>query len=261
MPFYLKEDGSVEFVADVHKGDRFRLGYGDPELILHNSESIQKEMHRFEPQAIFIYSCICRRFLMQDDINLEFLPFDSMADTVGFFTTGEFNSSSGKIRLLNSTTVVVGMREGPHRQTQCDGNPAALTDAFQPLSVDPYSDKHTRIISKLLHFINALSSELEQANDELTLLSEIDKLTQISNRRKLDNILAKEIFKNGLYKTVFSVILFDVDHFKEENDIHGHISGDTILVELTGLLKEKVRKTGHIRALGRRRISADPPDG
>ena len=243
VPFFLREDGSVEFVADVHKGDKFRLGYGDPELILRNSESIQREMHQFQPQAIFIYSCICRRFLMQDDINLEFLPFDSITDTVGFFTTGEFSSSNGKIRLLNSTTVVVGMREGAQRHTQCNGNPAALTDAFQPMSIDPYSDKHTRIISQLLHFINALSSELEQANDELTLLSEIDKLTQISNRLKLDNILTKEIFKNGLNKTVFSVILFDVDHFKEENDIHGHISGDTILVELTGLLKPKVRKT------------------
>jgi diguanylate cyclase (GGDEF)-like protein len=241
VPFFKGDNGSIIFTADVNNGEKFRIGYGDPQLIVKNAESLQKELHRFSPDVIFIYSCICRRFLMQGDVNLEIHPLEAIADTVGFFTHGEYLGSDNQIRLLNSTTVAVGMREGP---IPLHGDSVtAPGKAFSPIASDPYSDKHTQIVSRLLHFISALTSELESANNELTLLSEIDKLTQICNRRKLDQSLAAEIARSERFHNIFSIILFDIDKFKEENDKYGHISGDTILIELARFLKEKVRKT------------------
>lgn len=243
VPFAPGEDGSIQFTADVNKGEKFRIGHGNPELIMQNAESMQKDLHKFKPDAIFIYSCICCRFLMQDDVNLEIHPFNAIADTVGFFTFGEFIRGKNKIHLLNSTTVIVGMREGPKTDKPLNEEYTGIEDDFKPIITDPYSDKHTQIVSRLLHFIGSLTSELEEANNELKLLSEIDKLTQISNRMKLDKTLSSEILKSGLNHTDLSVILFDIDSFKAENDMHGHISGDAVLVRLAGLLKTKVRKT------------------
>ena len=72
-------------------------------------------------------------------------------------------------------------------------------------------------------------------------LSVTDKLTQLYNRVKLDEIFTIEIAKFRRYNTSFSMILLDIDHFKEVNDTHGHNVGDTILREIANILKSSVR--------------------
>ena len=261
VPFLINEEGSIKFVADVKEGEKFRIGYGDPELIVNNAKIMQNDLHEFNPEAIFIYACICRRFLMQNDVNLEIQPFQRIANTAGFFTYGEFLNHENKIQLLNSTTVVVGMREGDSCQktvmeegNSCQKNDkqgnAIQTSEIKTIETDRFSEKHNQIISRLFHFITVLSEELENANSELTLLSEIDKLTQICNRMKLDKVLTVEIKKSSLSQTDFSVILLDVDQFKTINDTLGHIAGDQVLVELASTLKEKVRKTDTVGRWG-----------
>ncbi len=250
VPFFLDEEGSIKFVADVAEGEKFRIGYGDPELIVNHAKLIQKDLHEFKPEAIFIYACICRRFLMQNDVNLEIVPFQSIANTAGFYTYGEFLSHRNKIELLNSTTVVVGMREGKNYHETDKENNAVAEYKLKPMVADPFSEKHNQIISRLFHFITVLSQELEQANNELIQLSEIDKLTQICNRMKLDKVLTSEIKKSQTFHTVFSVILLDIDKFKSVNDTHGHITGDEVLVDLANILKSKVRKTDTVGRWG-----------
>jgi len=251
VPFFVDESGSIRFIADVNEGEKFRIGYGDPELIVRNSKSIQEDLHGFQPDAIFIFACICRRFLMQNDVNLEIQPFKSIANTAGFFTYGEFLGYNDKIQLLNSAIVVVGMREGEKSKKITEYDNSSITDHdLKQMVTDPFSEKHNQIISRLLHFINVLSTELEYANNELTYLSEIDKLTQIYNRMKLDKVLTNEIIASETFHTVFSVILLDVDKFKKINDTYGHITGDTILIELSEILKTKVRKTDAVGRWG-----------
>ncbi|MBP1672124.1 MAG: hypothetical protein H6Q22_1696, partial [Bacteroidetes bacterium] len=93
-PFFVNEkDGSIQLVGDVQVGEKIRIGYGNPQMILAESGHIQKQMQDFNPEAIFLYTCICRRFLLQQDANLETLPFNSIAPTAGFYTFGEFCSN------------------------------------------------------------------------------------------------------------------------------------------------------------------------
>ncbi|MGB4497176.1 MAG: GGDEF domain-containing protein [Methylococcaceae bacterium] len=94
-----------------------------------------------------------------------------------------------------------------------------------------------------MHFINVVTSELEQVNSELELLSITDKLTQIYNRVKLDSVLNHEINYANRYQTDFSVILIDIDHFKQVNDAHGHNTGDSVLIFMAQILKENVRNS------------------
>ncbi|HLP98805.1 MAG TPA: CHASE domain-containing protein [Sideroxyarcus sp.] len=72
-------------------------------------------------------------------------------------------------------------------------------------------------------------------------LSITDKLTQLYNRRKLDDALQKEIERSKRFGLPLSVIMFDIDFFKRVNDAYGHQAGDEVLVQVARLLKENVR--------------------
>ncbi len=248
VPFFVEEDGSIGFLADVESGDKFHIGYGEPNLILSHSESIRKELYDFEPDAIFLYVCISRRFLLQDDANLEIQTFNHIAPTAGFYTYGEFIKRNNRMNLLNSTIVIVGVREGeqnPRRKLELSKGTEDL-----PISNDPFSATHSRIITRLLHFISVVTSELEEANKELKRVSGIDKLTQINNRLKLDEVLEYEFSISTRYSTDLSIFILDIDHFKKVNDTFGHLVGDLVLTQLAGILKSCVRESDTVGRWG-----------
>jgi len=170
-PFFVNEkDGSIQLVGDVQVGEKIRIGYGNPQMILAESVHIQKQMQDFNPEAIFLYTGICRRFLLQQDANLETLPFNSIAPTAGFYTFGEFCSNGTVNSLLNSTMVAVGFREGANgKETEHDES--ILAKNAKP-KFDPYTNQHSRILSRLLYFINVTTKELEEQNQLLKSLND-----------------------------------------------------------------------------------------
>lgn len=242
VPISVEEDGSLQFVADVRTGEKFKVGYGNPTTIIHDAKEIQAIMRAFMPDAVFLYTCGCRRFLMQEEVELETLPFQKIAPTVGFYTYGEFFGRNNKLHLLNSAMVAVGMREGQHNRKTIYPKKQWADVKISQVD-DPYVNKHIRVISHLMHFINVVTSELEQVNSELELLSITDKLTQIYNRVKLDSVLSHEINYASRYQSEFSVILIDIDHFKQVNDVHGHNTGDAVLIFMAQILKENIRNS------------------
>jgi len=84
-------------------------------------------------------------------------------------------------------------------------------------------------------------SELAVKNEELAFLAAMDKLTGLYNRRKLDELLAVEVARAERYNRPLSIILLDIDRFKSINDTHGHLVGDTVLIETAGRLKNAIR--------------------
>lgn len=238
VPVAVDAEDGLHFVADVHEGETFRIGYGDPNLIISDATDIHIAAARFSPQSIYLYTCGCRRFLMQEDTNLETHPFASIAPTFGFYTYGEFFRRDETIQLLNSTMVAVSLREG-ERPARVD-DPRAIEDETQD-SQDPYANKHARIISRLVHFVAAVTSELDQANREITKLSVTDRLTGLHNRMKLDTVLAEAMTRAARYQEPLSIILLDIDHFKQVNDTHGHLVGDDVLVRVAAVLGGLIR--------------------
>lgn len=71
--------------------------------------------------------------------------------------------------------------------------------------------------------------ELEDVNRKLAELATEDALTGISNRRALEQGLAREWFRCLDQRRPLSVLMIDVDHFKRYNDAHGHLEGDVLL--------------------------------
>ncbi|KTF11239.1 MAG: diguanylate cyclase [Pseudoalteromonas sp.] len=77
---------------------------------------------------------------------------------------------------------------------------------------------------------------IKQKNDLLEMLASIDGLTEIPNRRYLDENLSREWRRSKRSGTPLSVLLMDIDHFKRYNDCYGHRAGDECLKEVAQVL-------------------------
>lgn len=78
-------------------------------------------------------------------------------------------------------------------------------------------------------------------HQEAQRLSITDGLTGVWNRRYLSLTLVKEIERAQRFERPLSVLMLDIDHFKDVNDAHGHLRGDEVLVELTRRLLGTIR--------------------
>lgn len=81
------------------------------------------------------------------------------------------------------------------------------------------------------------------ANRKLLELSSKDPLTGIYNRAKFDNDMNKWVSLSERYGNSFSVILFDIDGFKEINDNYGHLAGDSVAVKIAETINKSIRDT------------------
>jgi polar amino acid transport system substrate-binding protein len=84
-------------------------------------------------------------------------------------------------------------------------------------------------------------NELAKAQDELRRMAITDKLTGLYNRAKLDDTLEKEIHRADRFNHELGLLLMDVDHFKQVNDLHGHQVGDDVLLEMANILQQETR--------------------
>lgn len=103
----------------------------------------------------------------------------------------------------------------------------------------------------LLTFITRLKVHITRARTRAEIMEQIaltDALTGIANRRQLEQLLRREILIAERYHHPFSVILFDIDHFKQVNDTFGHEAGDTVLKGVADLVNTNLRA---IDVLGR----------
>jgi diguanylate cyclase (GGDEF)-like protein/PAS domain S-box-containing protein len=80
-------------------------------------------------------------------------------------------------------------------------------------------------------------SQLEAANAELEKLAHQDALTEVGNRRLFDEGLRAAVELAQESGEPFSLVMLDVDHFKQFNDLHGHPAGDDILREVARILQ------------------------
>ncbi|HSB02260.1 MAG TPA: GGDEF domain-containing protein [Anaerolineales bacterium] len=82
----------------------------------------------------------------------------------------------------------------------------------------------------------------QRLRNDLLEVATIDILTRIPNRRAMQMFLEKELARSQRNKSEFSVLLIDIDHFKQVNDRWGHTVGDDVLGRMAGILHSMLRK-------------------
>ena len=110
-----------------------------------------------------------------------------------------------------------------------------------------------------------LQDELRTRNAELDRVSRIDMLTNIYNRRHLDEHLRSVISAARRHDRTIGVLLVDIDHFKDVNDEHGHLAGDAVLREVAARLQAAMRTEDALGRWGGEEFLAvltdTPPEG
>jgi diguanylate cyclase (GGDEF)-like protein len=100
----------------------------------------------------------------------------------------------------------------------------------------------------MVQTIRERTEELKRANEQLTLLSLRDGLTGIPNRRMFDTSLKQEWRRAMRSGTPISLILGDVDFFKNYNDAHGHPQGDQCLIAVAAVLQRQIQRPADLAA-------------
>ena len=105
-------------------------------------------------------------------------------------------------------------------------------------------------VGYLTEVFNGMVDRLREGRQQLEELLVTDPLTGVSNRRHLMEKLRNETRRSRRSKKPFSILMSDVDSFKDFNDTHGHVAGDEALKAVAKVLREGMRKIDHVARYG-----------
>lgn len=91
---------------------------------------------------------------------------------------------------------------------------------------------------------------IRRLNRKLVRISQVDGLTQISNRTRLDAVFGQELDRARRYGRELSILLLDIDYFKRINDEFGHLTGDSVLKDFVKAASAGIRTADYIGRWG-----------
>lgn len=245
-PVASNADGSITMTSDIEVGSVVQISYGDPSTIVESIREDSNRINHFQPDLLHIFSCAARRtFWTSKEPTYEIQPFKDISPSCGFFSHGEFLRTKGNLNQHNVTLVIAAMREG--ERSDAAGLPE-LSERKE-LSKVP-------LVSRLATFISVTSLELEEsnkkleyANEKLQMAAIIDGLTGLYNRKEIQSQIEKELA--DVKNRKFSLIMLDIDNFKQVNDTYGHQEGDMVIIALAKILGNEESTFTHQFAAGR----------
>ena len=225
------DDGSLSMTSDMESDVIAQLAYGDPGTILDSVRAEGTKIRDFRPETVQIFSCAARRtFWGNNEISKESMPFQNIAPTSGFYTSGEFLRTMGHVNQHNVTMVLVGMREGPAPDSDINEFEVDDTDFTGKMA----------LINRLANYINAAFRDLETA-------SVTDGLTKLYNRTEIQ----RRINENMMCNKQLALVMIDIDNFKSVNDTYGHGEGDNVIIGLADMLKSSCEEHSKVACAGR----------
>ena len=165
-PLAVKED-TIVFAGPLKEGQKVQFGFSNAASVISGSTKISRIIHKNPAEAIFIYSCIARKTLLGKVLENEFKQFESIAPTAGFFTYGEFYSTTGDNALLNCTTTILVLSESLE-------NAKPIKNFIE----NNNNDLDNSTFNALTHFVKQTNIEL---NENLTLLNEYKNVVDASS--------------------------------------------------------------------------------
>lgn len=109
------------------------------------------------------------------------------------------------------------------------------------------------LVSMTLYDVTDIATnklELQTANNELAVLSRTDRLTGLYNRGFWQEQLEQSWSLHLRYTRTYSLVIFDIDHFKKINDTYGHQAGDEVIRQVSGVARECARDSDCVGRYG-----------
>jgi len=213
--------------------------YNDPTLL--ESDSIEKE----------IKSAISLRIALDKESVKEMIEsIDGVLDKLSLRLIDMIESSdSSNIEIQNIKKELESYNEASttnfkvaHKKLYTIAT--ALEENTKLLSKD--LKNHSGEVSSLSKKVRKLEKELENAKKE----SKEDFLTKLYNRRALDDFLEIKEAEFKRYERNYSIVMFDLDKFKNVNDTYGHDAGDAVLAAFAKILKKECRTVDVVGRFG-----------
>lgn len=186
------------------------------EWVLENKKIIYSLNYRKE---YIKYKKMLRESIEDTPDSLIFLPLTLKNKTIGFFSIQSKKSNAyteNDLDFLKTLAPFISI---------------ALKNSITSAEIKS-EIQHSRKIKK----------RLEKANKKLKVLSNFDDLTNLPNRRYLFNYLEKTINLSVRQKNPLTLLIIDIDFFKEYNDNYGHIKGDYCLKTVSQILNNALRR-------------------
>jgi diguanylate cyclase (GGDEF)-like protein len=114
--------------------------------------------------------------------------------------------------------------------------------------IDEYSKELDTINHSLEEKVEQRTADLKEANNKLQLLSTMDPLTGIANRRHFEQVFSDTWELSKRKQSMISVIMCDIDLFKAVNDTYGHQVGDVVLVSVAQMIEQSLKRMTDIVA-------------
>ena len=97
------------------------------------------------------------------------------------------------------------------------------------------------VMAQRLRYGNTIINKIKELLSEYEYNATVDPLTSLYNRRWLDNMLSRIMHRCAANRQPLSVLMIDIDFFKQYNDKHGHIAGDRALRAISGTIIQNLR--------------------
>jgi len=139
-------------------------------------------------------------------------------------------------RDFNSDVIVMTGYSGDYSYEEAI-NMGASDFVIKPVRLEELLLRLKRVLKE-----RELSQERVRMMEKLQRLAITDGLTKLHNSRSFYSQLEVEVDRFNRYKHPLSLLLLDIDHFKQYNDNFGHLEGDKVLVKISQLIKSCLRK-------------------